>query len=114
MKNFDRYISGRGATQRVTLPIVGQKESSIDAQRKITPIRSRKTGLHTVTERPPGNFIFFLTLCKRKNLKKWTRCIWCITLFLSLKGKVMSFSLLLVSPLGSLLFVINFYLFKFA
>lgn len=48
-----RYISGRGGSQRATLPLVGPKDVQ-EAQRKMTPNRSRRTGLLTVTERPPG------------------------------------------------------------
>ncbi|XP_070000795.1 serine/threonine-protein kinase SIK3 isoform X4 [Penaeus vannamei] len=48
-----KYISGRGGSQRATLPLVGPKDVQ-EAQRKMTPNRSRRTGLLTVTERPPG------------------------------------------------------------
>ncbi|XP_070000793.1 serine/threonine-protein kinase SIK3 homolog isoform X2 [Penaeus vannamei] len=47
-----KYISGRGGSQRATLPLVGPKDVQ-EAQRKMTPNRSRRTGLLTVTERPP-------------------------------------------------------------
>ncbi|XP_042885622.1 serine/threonine-protein kinase SIK3-like isoform X3 [Penaeus japonicus] len=48
-----KYISGRGGSQRATLPLVGPKDVQ-EAQRKMTPNRARRTGLLTVTERPPG------------------------------------------------------------
>ncbi|KAK7081182.1 Serine/threonine-protein kinase sik3 [Halocaridina rubra] len=48
-----QYMSGRGGSQRATLPLVGPKDIQ-DPQRKMTPNRSRKTGLPMVTERPPG------------------------------------------------------------
>ncbi|XP_045108629.1 serine/threonine-protein kinase SIK3-like isoform X6 [Portunus trituberculatus] len=47
------YMSARGASQRVTLPLVNPKDPQ-EAQRKMPPNRHRKTGLPMVTERPPG------------------------------------------------------------
>ncbi|KAK8395972.1 hypothetical protein O3P69_005219 [Scylla paramamosain] len=46
------YMSARGASQRVTLPLVNPKDPQ-EAQRKMPPNRHRKTGLPMVTERPP-------------------------------------------------------------
>ncbi|XP_050686074.1 serine/threonine-protein kinase SIK2-like isoform X4 [Eriocheir sinensis] len=46
------YMSARGASQRVTLPLVTPKDPQ-EAQRKMPPNRLRKTGLPMVTERPP-------------------------------------------------------------
>ncbi|XP_042203399.1 serine/threonine-protein kinase SIK3-like isoform X4 [Homarus americanus] len=48
-----QYMSGRGRSQRATLPLVSPKDVQ-EPQRKITPNRARKTGLPMVTERPPG------------------------------------------------------------
>lgn len=48
-----RYMSSRGGSHRATLPLVGLKDAQ-EAQRKMTPSRSRRSGLLTVTERPPG------------------------------------------------------------
>ncbi|XP_071552135.1 uncharacterized protein [Panulirus ornatus] len=47
-----QYMSGRGSSQRATLPLVSPKDAQ-EAQRKMTPNRARKTGLPMVTERPP-------------------------------------------------------------
>ncbi|KAG7156580.1 Serine/threonine-protein kinase SIK3-like, partial [Homarus americanus] len=47
-----QYMSGRGRSQRATLPLVSPKDVQ-EPQRKITPNRARKTGLPMVTERPP-------------------------------------------------------------
>ncbi|KAK8395975.1 hypothetical protein O3P69_005219 [Scylla paramamosain] len=48
------YMSARGASQRVTLPLVNPKDPQ-EAQRKMPPNRHRKTGLPMVTERPPAS-----------------------------------------------------------
>lgn len=45
-------MSGRGGSQRATLPLVAKEVQ--DGQRKIPANRARKTGLPMVTERPPG------------------------------------------------------------
>ncbi|XP_037773432.1 serine/threonine-protein kinase SIK3-like, partial [Penaeus monodon] len=47
-----KYMSSRGGSHRATLPLVGLKDAQ-EAQRKMTPSRSRRSGLLTVTERPP-------------------------------------------------------------
>ncbi|XP_076053776.1 uncharacterized protein LOC143032726 [Oratosquilla oratoria] len=47
-----KYVPGRGSSQRTTPPLAGADEVQ-EPQRKVTPNRSRRTGLHTVTERPP-------------------------------------------------------------
>ncbi|KAK3860200.1 hypothetical protein Pcinc_017630 [Petrolisthes cinctipes] len=46
-----QYMSGRGGSQRATLPLVAKEVQ--DGQRKIPANRARKTGLPMVTERPP-------------------------------------------------------------
>ncbi|XP_068204278.1 serine/threonine-protein kinase SIK3 homolog [Palaemon carinicauda] len=47
-----QYMSGRGGSQRATLPLVGPKDVQ-EVQRKMTPNRARKSGLSMVTERHP-------------------------------------------------------------
>ncbi|KAG0726902.1 Serine/threonine-protein kinase SIK3 [Chionoecetes opilio] len=48
-----QYMSARGASQRVTLPLVTPKDPQ-EAQRKMASNRARRSGLPMVTEQPPG------------------------------------------------------------
>ncbi|CAL4194674.1 unnamed protein product, partial [Meganyctiphanes norvegica] len=50
-ESLQQYMSGRGGSQRVTLPIVGSGKDVGSGERKTTP--KRRTGLLTVTERHP-------------------------------------------------------------
>jgi predicted alpha/beta superfamily hydrolase len=70
---FNRYMHGRGNTKRHTLAL-GSAEEVQEAQRKMVqqqqqqqqqqqPMRTRRTGLHTVMERPPGKQLFFFKSC---------------------------------------------------
>ncbi|XP_069163626.1 serine/threonine-protein kinase SIK3 isoform X7 [Procambarus clarkii] len=53
--DVEKYMTGRGSSQRATLPQVTPKD--VQEARKMPPNRARKTGLPMVTERPPGNTV---------------------------------------------------------
>jgi hypothetical protein len=78
----DRYMHGRGNSKRHTLAL-GSAEEVQEVQRKMQqqqpqqqqqPIRTRRTGLHTVMERPPGKHLCLSAVYKLRGFNVFFFC----------------------------------------